>query len=219
MADGAYAYETTGSVRSRVSWAAIMAGSVVAIAVHVILSLLGAAIGLTASDSSSAEALGTGAAIWGVITTLVAMFIGGWVAMQMVVGESKGEALVHSIIMWGGVMSITLGMVALGARTGSMAMLGYTQFAETNGRIGAVENVRQRANEAAAQVDRAAQDPAARQEALNRAKAAAWWAFVGVLASLGAAIAGGISGAGGTHRLMVRDTTRNPGGIPRTAGA
>src|SRR5688572_28781965 len=88
-------------LRSRVSWGAIFAGAVMAMAVYLVLTLLGGAIGLSVSNDTDAETLSTGAGIWAVVTTIIALFVGGWVTSQCTVGENKMEAVVHGIITWG----------------------------------------------------------------------------------------------------------------------
>src|SRR4051812_40889728 len=105
-------------VRSRVSWAAIFAGAVVALAAYLVLTLLGSAIGLTVSDNVNAGSLSKGAAAWAILTTGIALFLGGWVTSQTTVGENRTEAVVHGIIMWGVVLGLILWLVSAGLRTG-----------------------------------------------------------------------------------------------------
>ena len=71
-------------VRSRVSWGAIFAGAVLALAVYLILTLLGGAIGLTVSDNVRTDTLKTGGAIWAILATAIALFVGGWVTTQCI---------------------------------------------------------------------------------------------------------------------------------------
>src|SRR5947209_3820992 len=79
-------------LRSRVCWPAIFAGAVLALAVFFVLTLLGAAVGLSVYDSASSRALNTGAAVWAVASTIAALFLGGWFVSQATVGENKLEA-------------------------------------------------------------------------------------------------------------------------------
>jgi hypothetical protein len=219
MADIVHTNEEHVAVRSRVSWAAIMAGAVVSIAVYLVMTLLGAAIGLSVNNAASADGLGTGAAVWAVMTTAVALFAGGWVAAQSVVGETKGEAVVHAIIMWGVVMAMIMWLVAAGARAGFSAMLGFSQFADATGRSASVEDMRQRANSAVAATESGSMDPTARQAVLDRAKEATWWTLLGTLASMAAAVAGGFFGGGTSYRWLSHDAPRRvPGAVPRGVG-
>ena len=198
-----HAHDDLCAVKSRVSWGAVMAGAVVALAIYLVMTLLGAAIGLSVADANARNPnLGTGAGIWAVVTTVVALFAGGWVASQSVVGETKGEAVVHSVIMWGVVMAMIMWMVASGARAGFSAMVGFSQFAENIGRQGIVADTPQRANAAVNVAERSSNDltndPAQREALRNRASEATWWALLGTLLSMAAAIGGGWVG-GGTH--------------------
>ena len=89
------------SVQSRVSWGALLAGSVVAIAIYSLLTMLGIAVGFSVSDRLDADQLGTGAAVWAFVTLLIGMFFGGWVATRCTAGELRTEAILYGIIVWG----------------------------------------------------------------------------------------------------------------------
>ena len=69
----------------RVSWAAVFAGVILALGLQLLLSLLGAGIGMSTVDpiqreTPSATTLGLSAGIWWAISSLIALYIGGWVA-------------------------------------------------------------------------------------------------------------------------------------------
>src|SRR6478752_7966982 len=72
-------------VLNQVSWGAVIAGSIMGLVVQVILNLVGLGIGLSTldavgSDSPSASSLTFGAALWWVISGIVAAGIGGYLA-------------------------------------------------------------------------------------------------------------------------------------------
>lgn len=93
-------YERTGF---RLSWGAIFAGFVVATALQMVLTTLGAAIGLTAYDpgqGDSASALGIGAAVWFAATALISMFIGGQTTGRLAGILTRGDGMLHGVIMW-----------------------------------------------------------------------------------------------------------------------
>jgi len=71
-------------VRSRVSWGAILAGAVIALAVYFLLSALGVALGLSLSDRVDPNNLGTGAGIYALVSYLVALFLGGFLVVTLV---------------------------------------------------------------------------------------------------------------------------------------
>lgn len=89
----------------RISWGAIFAGAVVAISVQLVLSMLGLAIGLATVDPTvearPAEGLGTGAGIWWVVTGLISLFIGGWVAGRLAAFPRWIDAMLHGLVVWG----------------------------------------------------------------------------------------------------------------------
>ena len=111
-------------VGSRISWGAILAGAVLALALYFLLTLLGAAIGLSVSDDASAGELGTGAAIWAVLVTALCLFVGGYAASHFTVGEDKVEAAVYGALVWAVVFAMLLWLMASGVRAGFGAMVG-----------------------------------------------------------------------------------------------
>jgi hypothetical protein len=201
-----------------VSWGAIFAGAVLALAVYLVLTLLGGAIGLTVSDNVRTDSLKTGAAIWAILATAIALFVGGWVTTQCTVGENKTEAVVHGVIMWGVVLAMLLWLMATGIRAGFNAMVGManvgtpaarnttTEDWEAAARRAGVPQTtinewRQKAADAPAETRRAVEDPANQQAAVEAATQASWWTLLGTVLSMAAAVAGALVGAGPTFRL------------------
>src|SRR5829696_2517105 len=88
-------------VRSRVSWGAIAAGAMVAVAIYFVLTLLGIGIGMQVAISRNNVNIGAGAAIYSILTMLLAMFFGGWTTSRLAVGETKLEAVLYGVILWG----------------------------------------------------------------------------------------------------------------------
>ncbi|MDB5049148.1 MAG: hypothetical protein JWO30_2219 [Fibrobacteres bacterium] len=119
MADGAMGYPgglerrdfTPGALPTlpaalrRISWGAVFAGFIVSIMVSLVLALLGMAIGLgavnPAEEANPFLGLGVGAAVWWVVSSLIALFCGGWVAARMA-GIPKGfDGALHGVLAWG----------------------------------------------------------------------------------------------------------------------
>src|SRR5438552_18609519 len=88
------------SVGTRISWGAILAGTVVAIALQFLFAVAGAAVGVSLSHRVDPANLRTGAILWSIVTTCVAIFVGGLVTSQFTVGENKMEAMLYGVIMW-----------------------------------------------------------------------------------------------------------------------
>jgi hypothetical protein len=102
----------------RISWGAVLAGVVVAIVVHVALSMLGLSIGAATvnplTESDPLAGLGTGAVMWMAGSALLAMFSGGWVAGRLAGIPHHLDGALHGIVTWGLTMIITLLMISSG---------------------------------------------------------------------------------------------------------
>ncbi len=85
----------------RISWSAVFAGVICALIVHIILTLLGTAIGATTIDpmkeQNPLDGLGTGALVWTAIEMLVAMAAGSYVAGRL----AQREGALHGLLMFG----------------------------------------------------------------------------------------------------------------------
>lgn len=95
----------------RVSWGAIIGGTVVAITTQMLLTMIGAAIGLAAYHpvgDTDAETFGIGAGIWWLVTGLISLFLGGLVAGRLAAYPRPADAMLHGVVLWGltGVLSL-----------------------------------------------------------------------------------------------------------------
>jgi hypothetical protein len=121
---GAYPAETaqvavSAAALRRISWGAVLAGAVIVIAVHLSLSLLGLGIGLstvdpTAGDTPEATSLGLGAGIWWVVSNLIALVIGGYVAARLSGMPLRGDGIIHGVLTWAVTLLITIYLVTTG---------------------------------------------------------------------------------------------------------
>lgn len=101
----------------RVSWGAVIAGVVIAIVVQMVLSLLGAGIGLSTVDpmrysSPDASSFGIGAGIWWAVSSMVSLFAGGWVAAHLAGSPEKTDAVLHGLLTWGLAAIVTAYLLA-----------------------------------------------------------------------------------------------------------
>lgn len=125
---GVSVVETSGVVR-RVSWGAIFAGVVVALSVQLLLSILGMAIGFgvvdPAQDVDPLAGIGVGAGIWLLVSTLIALFLGGWTAGRLAGIPLRTSALLHGVVVWGLGTLLTFWLMssALGNLIGGTAQL------------------------------------------------------------------------------------------------
>jgi hypothetical protein len=204
-------------VRSRISWGAIFAGLFVAMAAYLVLGLLGAAIGLAFEERSSGDRMAVGATMWAVLTTVIALFLGGWTASQFTVGETRTEAAFYGLIVWGVLFTVLLHLSLSGVRMGFGAVMSSANLF-ANGRGGAgtsaaeLEDAARRAGLDQAQIDRLRNSvPASAEDLRNAADSpashraatqATWWTLAGVVLSIFAAICGALAGAG--HSPIMR---------------
>ena len=105
-ADGEHVPDYVGDAfRSRVSWGAIFAGTVVGIGVLLMLSLAGLALGLSATDfgpgQSNGRGFATGAGIWLVISQFIALAVGGFVAGRLAAIPKTTSTAFHGAAVWG----------------------------------------------------------------------------------------------------------------------
>lgn len=103
--------EPTGRTRSglpaaikRISWGAIFAGAFIALVVQLALGLLGLAIGLGAIDPATEanplSGIGVGSGIWLAISTIIALFAGGYVAARMAGLPRRPDGILHGLVAW-----------------------------------------------------------------------------------------------------------------------
>jgi len=98
---------------TRLSWGAIFAGVVIAVAVQLLLGILGTGIGLSMVDPTEgttpgAAGFGIGAGIYWLITTVVALGAGGYAAARVSGATERFDALVHGLVVWGVTLLLTL---------------------------------------------------------------------------------------------------------------
>jgi hypothetical protein len=218
------------AVHSRVSWGAITAGSVIALALYFLLTLLGGAIGFSLKDYSSAESLGKMSAIWAIAVTAVCLYMGGFIASQLTTGENRMEAMVYGLLVWAVVFAMLVWLMATGVRAGFNAMLGVatagTAMVDTAAknttqddwegvarRAGfdqtQIDAVKERAKNAPAEAKQAAEDPATREKVNamasavgDKATAVTWYTFLGTIISMLAAVFGGYIGSGPSVQIF-----------------
>lgn len=89
---------------SRVSWAAVFGGTLIMLMTLMLLSLLGIGIGIGSinpmEETRPLEGLGTGALIWWVISNIIAVFTGAFVAAKLTNLSYKNSGLLHGILTW-----------------------------------------------------------------------------------------------------------------------
>ncbi len=104
------------------SWGAVIAGTVTFFAVFMLFSLITTAIGLGTFDPTDAQAMsgvGTGMAIWTVISILVSLFAGGFVAGL----AARKTGMLHGFLTWG-LSTILVFVLLTSAASSAMGAIG-----------------------------------------------------------------------------------------------
>jgi hypothetical protein len=178
----------------RVRWGPIFSGLVIAIGSQLVLSALGAAIGLSniagsGAPRSIAGDVGTGVGIWSIISLLISLGLGGWVTARACGPMNRNTALLNGAILWATTLTIGSWLLASGV-SGTFGVIAANAGEAINqAQQGGVNLPNQPPNVSA-------QD--ARNIAGNAAKAG--WSFLfGSLLGLVASMAGASAGAR-THR-------------------
>jgi hypothetical protein len=124
----------------RISWGAVFAGLALALVTQLTLYLLGLSIGaLTVNPMAEQDplaGLGTAFVIWDAASTLIALFIGGWVAGRLAGIPSQADGAVHGLVVWATTIlaSIVLLSTTVGSVLNSTANL-LGQTASTTGSL------------------------------------------------------------------------------------
>jgi hypothetical protein len=198
------------SVGSRVSWGAIFAGGLLALALQFLFTLLGSAVGLTMSTRVSEARLENTAIAWGVFSLCLSLFVGGLVVSQLTVGENKVEAMLYGVIMWGLLLTLVLSLSAAGINGGfgdSLARVArsattqdWTVSAEEAG-VSKTQIEEWRKSLA----DRQTRDDTTVDS--GRTARLTWYVFLGTWASMLAAAGGALVGAGPPVRFVIMRST------------
>jgi hypothetical protein len=216
-------------VKSRVSWSAIIGGSMIAIACYLALTLLLGAIGVTLTETNvRGNTIAIGILVAMIIAIVLSLFLGGWVSAQLTAGENRQEAVIYGLLTWATFMAAALFMVGMGVRAGYFAVVGGSMVAENvqnnaqaAGRPAGWEDLARQAgvsdasiNAARSSVDPArvraeVNDPANQERAREAAIAASWTALVATMLSMAAAVGGALVGRGTAFRLFPRVVVRS----------
>ena len=88
----------------RISWGAIIAGTLIALVTMMLLNLLGIGIGLGSinpvEEANPFSGLGVGSIIWWVVSNLIAIFAGAYVAGKLAGVPLSGTSTMHGILSW-----------------------------------------------------------------------------------------------------------------------
>lgn len=128
---------TDAATVRRVSWGAIFAGTVVALALMVFFTTLGLAIGAAVVDplyeSNPLSGLGTGSGVYLIVTQLISLGIGGFAAARLAGVPRTVSSLLHGAAVW----SLATVLLAWAAVSGGGALFGAASTAVSSTATGA----------------------------------------------------------------------------------
>jgi len=84
-------------------WSAVFGGATVAVALWVLLQVLGMGAGLTAldlDDAGSVRNVGIGTSVWTLIAPLISLFVGGIVAGRLATSRDGRNGAMHGFLVW-----------------------------------------------------------------------------------------------------------------------
>jgi hypothetical protein len=118
-------YEQWSQGRGHIQWGAIVAGLAVGLAVQMLFTLLGLAIGAWSIDLREAQPAGgipLATGLWTGMSMLISAFVGGYAASRLSGASSRTEGLYHSAVLWGvtSVVFAWLGTTALSFMIGGL---------------------------------------------------------------------------------------------------
>lgn len=190
------------------SWPAVIAGAVVAVAAGAMLNLLGIALGAGAFnpyDLRGGDVAGFAAAagMWAVLANAIALFAGGAVASRAAKFPDHHKGVLHGLSVWAlaFLLAILIASASTAVNTASVAGGEATRTSPDETLVGeALSSDRRIADDAPviAPVDRAEADTAADSTATL-----ALWGFLTMLLGCVAAVFGGLYGTR-NHRWMAK---------------
>lgn len=112
--------------RRRISWGAVLGGVAMALAVQILLILLGVAVGTMTIDPAQpdgtpqASSLGIGVGIWWIVSYAIALVVAGYVAARLSGVRMRGDGVLHGGLVWAVALLISAYLIsnALGAALG-----------------------------------------------------------------------------------------------------
>lgn len=121
----------------RLSWGAILAGMVVATALHLVMALFGMAIGLDVWEpGDSLQTLGGTLGIWVAVSGVIALFVGGLTTGRLAGILTRGDGALHGVVLWSVSTVLAAWLVSSGLTTvvgGTFGLVERTTAAAAGG--------------------------------------------------------------------------------------
>ncbi len=88
-----------------ISWGAIIAGVMVALVIQLVMNMIGAGFGFSAIDPleggiPSVTTFSIAGGLWMFVSSIVALFAGGWLASYLAVFMHDEDGMLHGLVTW-----------------------------------------------------------------------------------------------------------------------
>lgn len=138
----------------RLSWGAIVAGMLVATALHLVMALLGMAIGFdTWQPGDQLDTVGGALGIWVVVSGIIALFVGGLTTGRLAGILTRGDGALHGVVLWSLSTVLVAWLVASGLTTVVGGTFGLVQRATTAAAGGIASTIGQAGMSAVSGID------------------------------------------------------------------
>ncbi|HSU07221.1 MAG TPA: hypothetical protein VLI93_16785 [Acetobacteraceae bacterium] len=121
------------SIRPTITWQAVFAGTIVALAIELVLAILGVAVGLAVAHPGGGGAgdngLGLAAGIWWIVSAIISIAFGSYVGARLANLPARFDGFLHGLTIWGLSVLVAiyvLSMAASGLVHGVITALGGT---------------------------------------------------------------------------------------------
>ena len=141
----------------RISWGAVFAGAVMALVAQLAFSLLGLGLGASAANPYSDNpvgGLGFGAAVWTLLSVLISLFTGGYVAGRLAGMPRRQDSMLHGLVTFGltsllGFYLLTSGLGSLIGGAGSLvsSVVSKATSAASNAAPGLIDSAKEKLQE------------------------------------------------------------------------
>lgn len=161
--------------RDLVRWGPIWAGLLLALGIQIVLGAIGLAVALSSYSPTAAnfaERVASMVSIWSVISALIALFLGGYIAGRMASVLGLRNGLVQGSVVWALAMVVGVILSALGV-AGLLGVTNVMPFLTRGLNLTSPEQV----------------------NLIKGAATSAWWFVIGAVLAWVAAAGGGILGA------------------------
>jgi hypothetical protein len=109
---------SVASPMDRIRWSSILAGLFTVLAVLAVLTVFGLALGLSTFDANQPRNFGIGAGIYGVVSSLIAFGLGGYMSARTTAVAGRANAVLNGVMVW--IVAIPLIVNLLGSGIGSL---------------------------------------------------------------------------------------------------